>query len=80
MDPVPISVGHAASRNANPTSVGWNTSVPAPPKMYFGTAIANAAPIIGTQIGTLGGMISASRRPINTALPSFMVIGWDAAL
>ena len=56
-----------------PARAGFIKFCPSPPNSCFTTMIAKALPRIGIQIGIWGGMFSASRSPVTTALKSVVV-------
>ena len=64
------------SRKQRAASAGLMKFLPSPPKQPLQTTMANTEPITGIYRGVCGPRDRASSRPVTTALPSQIVLGF----
>ena len=73
---IAIALAKEISRKQRAASAGLMKFLPSPPKQPLQTTMANTEPITGIYRGVCGPRERASSRPVTTALPSQIVLGF----
>ena len=69
-----MSAANAISKKHRAPSAGFMKFCPKPPNIIFTMTIANTPPITASHQGSVAGRFKARRRPVTTALKSFIVL------